>query len=155
MGRREVTWTQMVLRLPNDGTGALPLLRQMRALCRAADGASGLARDDGNEHVALPLGLVALNWLRLYLPLIAADLPQTPTNRGPHGLGFAREGFRALLGGGTSPLDLRIGAQFRGEIASALHAALREAAEAHRSSDNSTGSALSRFCENPRYQPNG
>jgi hypothetical protein len=79
--------------------------------------------------VALPLGLAALNWLRLYLPLIAADLPQTPTNRGPHGLGFAREGFRALLGGGMSPLDLRIGAQFRGGVARAVHAALREAAE--------------------------
>jgi hypothetical protein len=47
--------------------------------------------------------------------LIVADLPQTPTNRGANGLGFAREGFRALLSAGASPLDLRVGGQFRGE----------------------------------------
>jgi hypothetical protein len=100
-----------------------------RALCRAVDGAAGLTQDDGGEHVAVPLGLVALNWLRLYLPLIAAGLPQTPANRGPDNLGFAKEGFRALLTGGTSPLDLRIGAQFRGTTADSVHSALREVAE--------------------------
>ena len=111
-GRAEVSWTQVALRLPDDGTGALPLLRHvilndqksatyklglLRALCSAADGAAGLARDDGEEFVALPLGLVALNWLRLYLPLVAARLPQAPGNAGPDGLGFAGPGFRALL----------------------------------------------------------
>jgi hypothetical protein len=79
--------------------------------------------------VTVPLGLVALNWLRLYLPLIAAELPQTPANRRAEGLGFAKEGFRALLDARTSPLDLRIGGQFQGQAADALHAALREAAE--------------------------
>jgi hypothetical protein len=144
MGRPEVSWTQVALRLPDDGTGALPLLRHLilndqkaatyklgllRAICRAADGAASLARDGGADHVAVPLGLVALYWLRLYLPLIAADLPQTPTNRGANGLGFAREGFRALLEAGASPLDLRVGGQFRGQMAGAVHAALKEAAE--------------------------
>ena len=53
MGRAEVSWTAMAVRLPDDGTGALPLLRHvilndaksstyklglLRALCRAADG---------------------------------------------------------------------------------------------------------------------
>jgi len=57
MGRPEVSWTQVALRLPDDGTGALPLLRHvilndqksatyklglLRAICRAADGAAGL-----------------------------------------------------------------------------------------------------------------
>jgi SAM-dependent methyltransferase len=144
MGRSEVTWTNVALRLPDDGTGALPLLRHailndqksatyklglLRALCRAADGAAGLALDADADFVAIPLGLVALNWLRLYLPLIVADLPQTPANRQADNLGFAKEGFRALLGGAVSLLDLRIGAQFHASTAWAVHAALREAVE--------------------------
>lgn len=90
-GRPDISWTAVVFRLPDDGTGALPLLRHLilmdaksatyklgllRALCRAADGSAGLAMEDGDDHVRLPLGLVALNWLRLYLPLAKANLPQ-------------------------------------------------------------------------------
>jgi hypothetical protein len=104
----------VALRLPDDGTGALPLLRHvilndqkqssyklglLRALCRAADGAAGLAQPAGDAEMVLPLGLIALHWLRLYLPLVSADLPQAPGNKGPDGLGFAGPGFRALLAG--------------------------------------------------------
>lgn len=54
LGRDEISWAQVVLRLPDDGTGALPLLRHvilndaksatyklglLRAVARAADGA--------------------------------------------------------------------------------------------------------------------
>ncbi len=78
--------------------------------------------------MALPLGLVGLAWLRLYLPLIAADLPQSAGNtRGPDRLGFAREGFRALMAGEVSELDLRVGAVFSGITATALHQALCDA----------------------------
>jgi hypothetical protein len=86
-GRADVTWTRVAFRLPDDGTGALPLLRHvilndaksstyklglLRALCRIADGAAGLALDAGDTHVAVPLGLVALTWLRLYVLLTAS-----------------------------------------------------------------------------------
>lgn len=143
LGRPGVSWTGVALRLPDDGTGTLPLLRHvilndqkqstyklglLRALCRAADGAAGLAQDRGDEFVALPLGLVALNWLRLYLPLVAARLPQAPRNEGPDGLGFAGPGFRALLGGAATGADLRVGVRLTGSAAHAVHAALREAA---------------------------
>ena len=143
MGRAAVSWTGMALRLPDDGTGALPLLRHLilndqksstyklgllRALCRAADGQAGMAIDGAGEDVALPLGVVALNWLRLYLPLVGAGLPQKPGNAGPDGLGFAGPGFRALLGGLVPRLDLRIGARFAGPAAQAVRAALQEAA---------------------------
>ncbi|SDB22114.1 HNH endonuclease [Belnapia rosea] len=144
-GRPDVSWTAVVLRLPDDGTGALPLLRHLilqdaksatyklgllRALCRAADGSAGLAQEDGDEHVRLPLGLVALNWLRLYLPLTRADLPQAPGNRrGAEGLGFAGPGWRALEAGALSSLDLRVGAVLGETAARALHEALREAAD--------------------------
>jgi hypothetical protein len=110
-GRVDVSWTNVALRLPDDGTGALPLLRHvilndqksatyklglLRALCRAADGSAGMVQDAGDEFVRVPLGLVALNWLRLYLPLIRESLPQTPTNVDAQGLGFAKEGFQTL-----------------------------------------------------------
>ncbi len=76
----------------------------------------------------LPLGLVALIWLRLYMPLVAADLPQTPGNRrGSEGLGFAGPGWKALVAGAASQRDLRVGAVFGGTAATAVHAALREA----------------------------
>ena len=91
-GRSDVSWICVALRLPDDGTGALPLLRHvilndqksatyklglLRALCRAADGSAGMVQDTGDEFVSVPLGLVALNWLRLYMPLIREGLPQT------------------------------------------------------------------------------
>lgn len=143
LGRSEVTWTGVALRLPDDGTGALPLLRHLilndqksatyklgllRALCRAADGQAGLAEEQGEDAV-LPLGLVALNWLRLYLPLVAAKLPQLPNNAGPDGLGFAGPGFRALLDGAVPRLELRVGARFAGAAAQAVRSALQEAAD--------------------------
>jgi hypothetical protein len=143
-GRPEISWTGVALRLPDDGTGALPLLRHvilndqksatyklglLRILCRAADGQAGLADDRDDGTVSLPLGQVALNWQRLYLPLIAAGLPQTPRNTGADGLGFGGEGFRALLAGVVPRLDLRVGARFSGAAAQAVRAALQEAAD--------------------------
>ena len=59
LDREDVRWIQMAIRLPDDGTGALPLLRHiilnddksstyklalLRTLSRVADGAAGLAR---------------------------------------------------------------------------------------------------------------
>ena len=143
--RPDITWTSVVLRLPDDGTGALPLLRHLiladaksstyklgllRALCRAADGAAGWAEEDGEDHIRLPLGLIALNWLRLYLPLTAANLPQAPGNRAAaEGLGFAGPGWTVLAAGAASQRDLRVGAVFGHTSAVAVHAALREAAD--------------------------
>ena len=95
----------------------------LRALCRAADGQVGFADDRDDDTVSLPLGLVALNWLRLYLPLIRAGFPQTPNNTGAEGLGFAGQGFRALLKGLVPPLALRVGAWFSGEPAQVVRAA--------------------------------
>lgn len=144
MGRPDVSWINMALRLPDDGTGALPLLRHLilndqksstyklgllRALCRAADSSGGLARENPDGAINLPFGIVALNWLRLYVPLVRAELSQSPTNRGPDGLGFVREGLKALLAGTAVQLDLRVGTSFSGERAAAVHAALWDAAD--------------------------
>ena len=139
LGRSSVSWTNVLVRLPDDGTGALPLLRHiilnddksstyklalLRVICRIADGASGFAWDSSNGHVAIPLGLVGLYWLRLFKPILSAGLPQTPTNNGLDGLGFVKEGFRALVG--ISHLDFKIGSQFT-QNGDAVHAALKDA----------------------------
>lgn len=140
-GRSELSWTQVIVRLPDDGTGALPLLRNiilndskettyklalLRALVRIADGCAGLARPHGDEFVAVPLGLLGLQWLRLFKPLLAARLPQSADNVGLSRLGFVGDSYRAMSD--LSHLDLRIGrAGFSPEHAAALHGALRDA----------------------------
>jgi len=142
--RPGVSWTTVCMTLPDDGAGALPLIRGivlnddksatyklglLRAVARLADSSPSLGAPHPTEdRVEVPLGAVAMNWLRMYLPLVRAGLPQTPGNAGPDGLGFAKEGFRALLAGGLSGQDLRIGAEFGGERALAVARALGEAA---------------------------
>lgn len=145
IGRADVNWTHVVLRMPDDGSGALPLIRGviladdksstyklalLRAVARIADVAAATVRasPDDSDAVEVPLGLVALNWIRMYLPLVRAGLPQAPRNRGPDGLGFAKTGFRALLADGVAALDLRPGASFTGDHAQAVAMAIGEAA---------------------------
>jgi hypothetical protein len=142
LGRASIAWTQLLVRLPDDGMGALPLIRHiilnddksstyklalLRVLSRIADGTAGYARDTDDEYVAIPLGLVGLYWIRLFKPLLASELPQTPTNRGYNGLGFVKDGFRNLVD--VSLQDLRIGALFGGDRSAALHSVLRDACD--------------------------
>jgi SAM-dependent methyltransferase len=140
-GRSQITWTQVLVRLPDDGSGALPLLRQiilndskettyklalLRTLCRIADSAAGYARPIGDDQIAVPLGLVALYWLRLFKPLLQAGLPQSADNQGLSKLGFVKDAYCRLMP--LSHLDLRIGmAGFGPDTAPALHQALRDA----------------------------
>lgn len=142
LGREGVRWTNYGLRLPDDGTGALPLLRHvilndsksstyklglLRSLCRIADGLTGLARRcDDKDSVTIPLGLVALIWIRLYKPLLESNCPQSPANIGDKGLGFVKEPFRRLAF--VSNLDLRVGMRLGGQQAQALHGSVLDAA---------------------------
>ena len=142
LGRPGVRWEIVVLEYPDDDTGALPLLRHivlrddksstyklalLRAVARAADSAPGMAgeRDDGS--ISLPLGLVALFWIRMMKPLVESDHPQTPTSRNGDGLGFVRQPFRALRK--IAPFDLRPGVRFESETARALISAIRDAVD--------------------------
>jgi len=145
MARSDVRWTMVALRMPDDGAGALPLIRGiiladdksstyklalLRAVARIAEHAPATAvpAGDDTDAIDVPLGLVALFWVRMYLPLLRAGLPQAPRNSGPDGLGFAKAGFRALLDQAFLPQDLRVGATFTGERARSVHAAIGEAA---------------------------
>ena len=137
-GRPEVQWNYLGIRLPDDGKGALPLLRHvilndnksstyklglLRTLCRIADGAGGFVLPGDDDHVLVPMGLVALTWIRLYKPLLAHDIPQRSSNRRYTGVGFAKAAFKNLS---MSRHDLQVGMRFVGEEASALHQALKD-----------------------------
>ena len=141
LDRDDVHWIQMAIRLPDDGTGALPLLRHvilnddksstyklalLRTLSRVADGAAGFARYYDDDYVAVPLGLIALTWIRLFKPLLSAGLPQSPSNVGLQRLGFVKQAYRDLAD--VSHLDLRAGTRFSSEPSAVLHQALRDAA---------------------------
>jgi SAM-dependent methyltransferase len=140
LGREGVTWQTVCLQAPDDGLGALPLLRHvivndskastyklalLRVLVRIADSATGLVEDVDDDTVAVPLSLAALYWIRTFKPLIENDVPQKPPNRIDTGLGFVKAGFRALRD--VSPYSLRLGTRFTGPEGAALLAALRDA----------------------------
>lgn len=141
LGRAGVAWTTAVLGLPDDGLGTLPLLRHLvlvdeksstykiallRILARIADTASGSARHAA-EYVAVPMGLVALFWMRMYKPLIENGLPQMPISRAGTSPGFVTDSFNALFP--LHPVELRVGAVFGGDTARHLHRSLWEIAQ--------------------------
>ena len=144
LGRTLLRWEQVAVRVPDDGTGALPLLRHiilnddksstyklalLRVICRIADGAAGSAVDgsvDDPDHVTLPLGLVALYWIRLFKPLLGKPLPQSPENRGLARLGFVNpEGFPRLMD--VPDIERRFGMRIAEDRRRYLHRALRDA----------------------------
>ena len=102
--RPEVEWETVLLTLPDDGTGAFPLLRNivvndsksstykvalLRTLLRIAEGHPGAVMRQTDTHVELPMGLVALYWLKLYKPLL--DHYQLQQSSSSRGLGFVKE----------------------------------------------------------------
>lgn len=141
---RGYRWQQIVLRVPDDGTGAMPFLRRLvlddrksatyklgllRTVIRTAETASGFVQivDDG-KTAELPLGLFGLYWLRLYLPLTQGDFPQSPTNRhAGKGLSFAGAAYSALPANIST--DLFLGNTFTGDRAKLLARAIRDACD--------------------------
>jgi len=141
-GRKGVSWLNFALRLPDDGTEAFPIFRQivlnddksstyklalLRTIARIADAYGGTAQmNPDRETVSIPLGLVGLVWIRLFKPLLQAGFPQAPVGRNPRKLGFVKpDGFESLTD--TSPFDLRLGMQFFGDRSIYLHRSIRDA----------------------------
>jgi hypothetical protein len=137
--RPGMTWHLQVFRLPDDGTGTLPVLRHiivndnksstyklglLRAITRLADTAPGLVLSRDEDHVILPLGAVGLIWILLYRPLILdRPLRQSPSQGG---YSFDKADFRALAG--VAPGDLRIGRPLEDPgLAATVLRAIREA----------------------------
>ena len=126
LGRADVHWTSIVFRLPDDGTGALPLIRHilinddtsatykpalLRAVLRVADSTKGAVLEKTRDHVTIPLGLVALYWLRMYRWLILnRGYDQMPAGNAPPA--FDKDHFRFLRR--FSEADFRLGRRFTG-----------------------------------------
>lgn len=141
--REDITWDFVVFKLPDDGTGSLPLLRHiivndnksssyklglLRALIRIAESAPGMVIGRTDDYVEIPFGLVGLYWLKIYMPLVLKhNLVQTPgANHGNRtGYGWAGQSFYSLAD--LSPYDLRVGAGFDDEVAPRVRGAIRDA----------------------------
>ena len=141
--RDEVSWETVALKLPDDGTGAFPLIRNivtndnksstyklalLRSLIRIAEGHPGAALSRSPTHIELPLGLIALYWVKLYQPLINKyDIQQSSNAK--KGLGFIKEdGWNALPELAFN--DLSIGNKFtEPSEANAINNTIRDAAK--------------------------
>jgi len=139
LGREAVRWETLCFRLPDDGTGSLPLLRHiivndnksasyklglLRTLIRIAEGAPGLVLERDDDWVEIPFGAVGLYWIKLYAPAVLDyDLPQHP-NRNV-GYGFAGLDFRDLKR--QSGFDLRVGSRLSGDLARTVTGAIKTA----------------------------
>jgi SAM-dependent methyltransferase len=139
LGRSEVHWQTLVFCLPDGGSGSLNKIRKiivndnktstyklalLRTLCRIADAHPGAITDRSDGKIAIPLGLVALYWIRLYKKLI--DKYQLQQSSNPNlGLGFVKEdGWNKL--GHLGADDLAIGSIYLGDDAIALHNTLND-----------------------------
>lgn len=139
-GRADVSWETMVFRLPDDGTGSLPLLRHiivnddkastyklglLRAVTRIADSMPGMVLRRDDDWIDIPLGLVGLYWIKLYQPLMLRQrLRQLPGNANP---AFATRDFEQLAT--LSPLDLSVGRPLSDEWAPSVLRAIRDACQ--------------------------
>ena len=141
LGRHDVSWETILLTLPDDGTGAFPLIRNivvndtksstyklalLRALLRIAEGHPGALIDQNDNAVELPLGLVALYWLKLYKPLIDRDEPIQQSRNAEKGLSFIKPmGWEQLVKLANN--DFYIGACYLDtNIAQAVHQTLKD-----------------------------
>lgn len=137
--RAHVQWETVVLQVPDDGTGSLPLLRHiivndnksasyklglLRVLTRIAESAPGVVLRRTDDWVDIPLGIVGLYWLKQYKPLlIDHQLRERP--RSTQGYGFAGEAFWKLAQ--VSPYDLRVGGHLAPDHAAIVTQAIRDA----------------------------
>ncbi|WJG08084.1 class I SAM-dependent methyltransferase [Aliiglaciecola sp. LCG003] len=142
LGRDDVSWQTVVLTLPDNGTGAFPLIRNivvndnkastyklalLRALLRIAEGHPGAVISQTDDCVELPLGLVSLYWMKLYKPLVDTFAMQQNSNS-KKGLGFIKEnGWQKLTSLANN--DLYVGASYSNsanDFASSLHQTLKD-----------------------------
>ena len=140
LGRKSIIWDQIIIRLMDDGTGAFPLIRHivlndkktstyklglLRSIVRLADNSAGLAKSSVQDRVEIPLGAVALTWLKLYKSLTEKSLPQSPINKkGNEGLSFAKSAYKEMKNIPT--ISLRIGEVFLKKETQILHKVLQD-----------------------------
>ncbi|WP_456295889.1 methyltransferase domain-containing protein [Vibrio sp. AK197] len=138
MKRNAVYWQTVVLSLPDDGSGDLNKVRHiivndnksatyklglLRVLLRIADAHPGCIIDKTDNQVEIPLGLVALYWIKAYKRLLDHEGLQQNSNS-QKGLGFVDEkGWMKIKH--LSADDLAVGAWFSGSEALAIQNTLQ------------------------------
>ena len=140
LGRPDKEWVHFAIRIPEDGTGALPILRHiilndnksstyklalLRVFCRIADTWPGFVKHVDDNFVSIPLGLVGLTWIRLFIPLLTNYLPQSSENIGFEHLGFVKTPFKILAR--DPEIKLGVGPAFSGNQAKFVDGAIRDA----------------------------
>ena len=140
LGRPDKEWVHFAIRIPEDGTGALPILRHiilnddkastyklalLRVFCRIADTWPGFVRHVDDNFVSIPLGLVGLTWIRLFIPLLTNYLPQAPKNYGFEHLGFVGDPFKNLTR--IPDIKLGVGSVISKQQANDVHYAIKDA----------------------------
>lgn len=139
LSRNEVSWETVVFQLPDDGTGAFPLIRNiiindnksstyklalLRVILKIADTMPSVAHDKG-DYVSLPLGLVSLFWLRQYHQLLSSKYKLQQQPNSSTNLGFiSNNGFNKLNNLVTS--DLSISYHFDSDLSKALFKTLKD-----------------------------
>ena len=108
----------VILRQEKSATYKLALLR---AIARIADCAANVARER-DDAIELPLGLIALYWVRMYKPLVTLGWSQRPGET----IVFPDDQAYRLADIGASLL--RPGAQFAADAAADVNTALAKAA---------------------------
>lgn len=129
LGRAGISWSYLVFEKPDDGTSGLLILRQiivndsksatyklalLKVLLKIANGAAGYA-ERKDEKISLPMGLVALYWIRAYKEPMRCNYYQAPK-------GKVDKGFRSALSalGDISIYDLQVGRSFEKKSADVL-----------------------------------
>ncbi|NVK23853.1 MAG: methyltransferase domain-containing protein [Gammaproteobacteria bacterium] len=142
LGRAGIYWETVMLQLPDDGTGAFPLIRNiavndnksstyklalLRTLLRIAEGHPGAVIERTDEHVVLPMGLVSLYWTKLFKPLVD-KFEMQQNNDASKGLGFIKDdGWKKIIS--LSVNDLYLGASYQTEeVYLPLYKTLKEVA---------------------------
>ncbi|WOT05024.1 class I SAM-dependent methyltransferase [Shewanella youngdeokensis] len=150
MNRASVSWETVVMNLPDDGSGDLIKIRHilvndnkvatyklalLRALVRIADAHPVSVCDKTDGKVALPLGLVALYWVKQYRRLLSFPLAHNAngcqqgimqSSNANKGLGFIKHSWHAL--NNLSADDICIGSLFLGDEGKAVTGALSDSA---------------------------
>ncbi len=145
--RDNISWETVVISLPDDGTGNLPLLRHiivndsksgtnklglLRTLLRIADGAPGMVIQQTDDWVEIPFGLVGLYWIKLYWPLVDNTKIRLAPQHKPsesRGLGFAKPQHFYKMIENLSMHDLRVGTTIDKERAHLVIASIKDACE--------------------------
>jgi SAM-dependent methyltransferase len=140
LNRDGIQWETMVLCLPEDGSGDLTKVRHiivndtktstyklalLRVLLRVADAHPGCVTERTGGKVYIPLGLVALYWIKAYKRLIDVGQLQQSSNANT-GLSFVtNDGWNQIKH--LSADDLAIGSLLIGDDATALQKTIKAA----------------------------